>query len=130
MFHGANVALRQIKGIVSTGFYISLYEIKKHFSKIPILLNSGANNRISIKEVRAIKRLDSNELRKISGILAYRDDQIDTNCQLQEQIKRLADRLSIIKFTDDLPEGEAENSEDKNVEAIQMLEPFSRVQPF
>ena len=50
-------------GMVSTGFFVSLYKIKNHFSKIPILLISGANKRISIKEVRAINCHDYGELR-------------------------------------------------------------------
>ena len=71
-----------------------------------------------IKETRAINHLDPYELKeKIQDVLACRNDQRLTNSQLEEQIKKLRDRLNILRCGDALQDHESDNSEKKRIEA-------------
>ena len=72
-----------------------------------------------IKETKAINHLDPCELKeKIQDILACRSDQRDTNRQIETQIKRLRDRLNVLKCGDALQDDEPDTctSEDKHID--------------
>ena len=79
-----------------------------------------------IKEARAINRLDPDELKeKIRDIRRYRDDQVETNKQLEEQIKHVKDKLNRIKIGEELSDEEDHNTADKATETE--TEAFERI---
>ena len=71
-----------------------------------------------IKETRSINHLEPCELKeKIHDVLAYGHEQRVTNSQLEEQIKKLRDRLNILRCGDALQYHKPDISEEKRIDA-------------